>query len=113
MILWRDRLELALGDLWRMKLRTFLTTAGVVIAIAAFVAMLSFGAGMQQNIAEQFDQLGLFNTILVYPGEESDSDTTTAALLNDSTVIDLSGIPGVTHPLCGLLGSLADDGGPS
>lgn len=90
-----DLLENSVGNLWRMKLRAFLTTAGVVIAIAAFVAMLSFGAGMQQNIAERFDELGLFSTIMVYPVEaEAETDTTHPNL--DQAAIDRLGeLPGV------------------
>ena len=38
---YRDFIHLSLGNLWRMKLRSFLTVSGVVIAIAAFVSMLS------------------------------------------------------------------------
>ncbi|MBN4076539.1 ABC transporter permease [Gemmatimonas aurantiaca] len=63
----RDLFLSAAGNLWRMKLRASLTIAGVVIAIAAFVAMLSFGAGMQESITDQFNDLGLFSTMLVYP----------------------------------------------
>ncbi len=63
----RDLIGISLGNLWRMKLRTALTTAGVVIAIAAFVSMLSFGAGNQQLVTDQFNELGLFNTMQVYP----------------------------------------------
>ncbi len=63
----RDLVGISLGNLWRMKLRTVLTTAGVVIAIAAFVSMLSFGAGNQKLITDQFNDLGLFNTMQVYP----------------------------------------------
>lgn len=92
----RDLLETAAGNLWRMKLRAFLTISGVVIAIAAFVSMLSFGAGMQKNVADKFDELGLFSTMYVYPPREGDnSDSTNAPPLDDNAVEMLSGIPGV------------------
>lgn len=61
----RDLVSISTGNLWRMKLRTFLTCSGVIIAIAAFVSMLSFGAGMQENVASEWNKLGLFNTIIV------------------------------------------------
>ncbi len=63
----RDLLQDAAGNLWRMKLRATLTIAGVLIAIAAFVSMLSFGAGMQKTIADNFEAMGLFTTMYVYP----------------------------------------------
>jgi len=92
----RDLLSMALHNLLRMKLRTFLTVTGVVIAIAAFVALLSFGAGNQKYVTEQFESLGLFTTMIVYPPAESNgADTTEAAVLDDSAVERLAGINGV------------------
>lgn len=86
----------SLGNLWRMKLRTFLTISGVVIAIAAFVAMVSFGAGMQQNVSKQFNELGLFSTMLVWPsGESRASDTTHKESLDWAAIEKLAAIEGV------------------
>ena len=67
----RDLVVISTGNLWRMKLRAFLTISGIVIAIAAFVSMLSFGAGNQEYITNQFNDLGLFNTMQVYPKEKN------------------------------------------
>jgi putative ABC transport system permease protein len=100
-----------LGNLWRMKLRSFLTISGVMIAIGAFVAMLSFGAGNQKYITEQYNQLGLLSTMYVYPktteqrsdedephGNENNgksADTAQPAPLNDSVMNWLATLPGV------------------
>ncbi|HTK81892.1 MAG TPA: FtsX-like permease family protein [Bacteroidota bacterium] len=70
----RDLVVISGGNLRRMKLRTFLTSAGVLIAIAAFVSMLSFGAGSQQNIERQFNKLGLFTTMQVYEKDNGRED---------------------------------------
>jgi putative ABC transport system permease protein len=56
------------GNLWKKKLRTFLTTAGVVIGVGALVCMFAFGQGVQRNITNQFNKLDLFNYINVFPG---------------------------------------------
>ncbi len=91
-----DLLSLALHSLLRMKLRTFLTVAGVVIAIAAFVALLSFGVGNQKYVAEQFEGLGLFRTMIVYPPANADADDSTGlAPLNDEILKRLADLPGV------------------
>jgi len=66
MRLW-DYTELSLSNLWKRKLRTFLTTFGVVIGIGALVAMVSFGKGMQKNFTDTFTTLELFNYISVFP----------------------------------------------
>lgn len=92
----RDFLTISIGNLWRMKLRTFLTTAGVVIAIGAFVSMLSFGAGNQKYITDQYNELGLLSTIQVYPQRDDEvADTIEVVPLNDSAIVTLSAIPGV------------------
>lgn len=93
----QDLAQSSTGNLWRMKLRSFLTISGVVIAIAAFVSMLSFGAGMQKNVSEQYNKLGLFSTMQVYPpdkGKVADS-IGRAAVLDRDAVKRLSSIPGV------------------
>ncbi len=106
----RDMLHISVGNLRRMKLRTFLTASGVVIAIAAFVSMLSFGAGMQENVASEFNNLGLFNTMIVYqkdaekefPHDLQEKDTlstnepTKIKPLNNEALRQLSEIPGVS-----------------
>ena len=60
-----DYIEQAWSNLWKKKLRTILTTCGVVIGIGALVTMFAFGQGVQRNIKKQFEQLELFNYITV------------------------------------------------
>jgi ABC-type antimicrobial peptide transport system permease subunit len=92
----RDLVVISTGNLWRMKLRTFLTTSGVLIAIAAFIAMLSFGAGNQEHITAEFNKLGLFSTIQVYPkNRDNATDTTSAAKLDQAALRKIAAIPGV------------------
>jgi len=61
-----DYIEQACGNLRKKKLRTFLTTSGVVIGVGALVCMLAFGQGIQRNITDQFNKLDLFNYINVF-----------------------------------------------
>lgn len=58
-----DYIEQAWTNLWKKKLRTFLTTCGVMIGIGALVTMFAFGQGVQRNITKQFEELELFNYI--------------------------------------------------
>jgi len=60
-----DYIEQAWGNLWKKKLRTFLTISGVVISIGALVTMFAFGQGVQQNIKRRFNEMELFNYINV------------------------------------------------
>jgi putative ABC transport system permease protein len=93
----RDIINNAAGNLWRMKLRSILTISGIVIAIATFVSMLSFGVGMQRNVSEQFETFGLFSTLHVFPArEEGVIDTTkSTAILNQAAIEQFATIPGV------------------
>ena len=92
----RDFVSISTGNLWRMKLRAFLTVSGIIIAIAAFVAMLSFGAGMQRNVSEQYEKLDLFNTMQVYPPRDAQpTDTMPPAILDARAVAAISDLPGV------------------
>lgn len=61
----RDMIALALSNLRRTKLRTFLTTLGVIIGIGALTSMVSFGSGMQKNITDAFEANDLFTSITV------------------------------------------------
>ena len=62
-----DLVDLALTSLWRTKLRTTLTTLGVIIGIGALVSMVSFGTGMQKNITQTFHENDLFTSLHVTP----------------------------------------------
>ncbi|MEW5701552.1 MAG: FtsX-like permease family protein [Candidatus Zixiibacteriota bacterium] len=92
----RDMIALSAGNLLRMRLRATLTIAGVVIAIGAFVAMLSFGAGNQRYVRAEFENLGLFHTMRVFPVRKTAAtDTTARAVLDNAVLRRLGGMPGV------------------
>lgn len=61
-----DYIEQSFSNLRKKKLRTFLTTFGVVIGIGALVSMFSFGKGVQKNVTDSFKEMGLLNYIAVY-----------------------------------------------
>jgi putative ABC transport system permease protein len=61
-----DYIEQSFSNLWRRKLRTVLTTFGVIIGIGALVCMIAYGKGIQKNISESFTQMELFNYISVF-----------------------------------------------
>src|SRR5262249_18752897 len=61
-----DIVALAWRNLRQAKLRTALTTLGVVIGVAAIITMVSFGIGLQENIiVKAFSRLDLFTLINV------------------------------------------------
>jgi putative ABC transport system permease protein len=63
----QDLTDLALRNLREAILRNALTTLGVAVGVASFVAMLSLGVGLQQLASKRLSQSGLFDTIFVTP----------------------------------------------
>jgi len=61
-----DTLVLSIKNLWRRKLRTFLTVMGVMIGCCAIVIMLSLGIAMERNFMTQVKQMGNIMQIQVY-----------------------------------------------
>ncbi len=62
----KDTFLLALKNIRRRKLRSWLTIIGIVIGIATIVALLMLGEGMQQALQDQFDKMGV-SSIRVVP----------------------------------------------
>jgi putative ABC transport system permease protein len=69
----RDLLSTALSNLGRRRVRTALTSVGVVVGILTIVTMVSLGVGVQQEIRNQFAVLGLEN-VIVEPRENQEED---------------------------------------
>jgi len=61
---------IALKALATNKLRSLLTMLGIVIGVAAVIAMIAIGRGAQQNVAEQLSGLGS-NVLVVWPSSAS------------------------------------------
>lgn len=62
----RDLLDMALRNLWKRKLRTFLTILGVVIGTTSIVVMISIGIGMNESFQQQLEGWGSLQVIEVY-----------------------------------------------
>jgi putative ABC transport system permease protein len=63
----RDLTDLALRNLLESFLRNALTTLGVAVGVASFVALVSIGVGLQEMATKKLSQSGLFDTIFVTP----------------------------------------------
>jgi ABC-type lipoprotein release transport system permease subunit len=64
----RDMMASAFGNLTRHKVRTALTTVGVVVGILTIVTMVSLGIGVQREMGDAFNSVGL-ETVRLYPVE--------------------------------------------
>ncbi|MFA7640816.1 MAG: ABC transporter permease, partial [Candidatus Cloacimonadaceae bacterium] len=58
-------MKIALKSLMRNKTRTFLTMLGIIIGVAAVIAMLAIGQGAQKIVEDQVNSMGT-NVIMAY-----------------------------------------------
>lgn len=72
----RDLIRMGIKNLWRRKLRTFLTILGVIIGTTSIVVMLSLGFGMQEALQSQITQMGSLTTINVHKSYDEFGGTT-------------------------------------
>ncbi len=64
---WFQTLRVALRALLRNKMRSFLTTLGIVIGVSAVIAMVAIGDGAKARVEAQFSAMGS-NLLMVLPG---------------------------------------------
>ncbi len=58
----------ALEDFRRNKIRSILTSLGILIGVASVVLLIAFGLGLKKYIGDQFETLGK-NLVMVLPGQ--------------------------------------------
>jgi putative ABC transport system permease protein len=71
-------LKIAYRSLGRNKLRSFLTMLGIIIGVAAVIAMLAIGQGASNAVKAQIASLGT-NMLIVFPGASNQSGVRTQA----------------------------------
>jgi putative ABC transport system permease protein len=75
-MLW-ETVRLALQAIFRNALRSFLTVLGVVIGVAAVIAMVTVGQGSTDQVTEDVAKLGT-NLLMVRPGQAQRGPQTSA-----------------------------------
>jgi putative ABC transport system permease protein len=67
--------KLGIKSLWMHKLRSSLTTLGIIFGVSSVIAMLAIGEGASQEAQAQIERLGSQNIIIktVKPPEEQDA----------------------------------------
>ena len=66
--MWGNTLLLALREIRRNLLRSFLTILGIVIGVAAVITMVTVGNGATRAVSDQISSLGS-NLLMVRPGQ--------------------------------------------
>ena len=94
-----DLLTMSVNNLFRRKLRTFLTVLGVVIGTASIVVMVSIGIGLKEFTIKQYSSYGSLTAIQVYNydnGNSSDKKNPEDSFMTDETMKTFEKIPHVT-----------------
>lgn len=77
-MLFKECFLMAFTALYANKLRSLLTMLGIIIGVAAVIAMVSVGMGVRQNVQESIASLGS-NMLIVSPGSSNRSGPKGAA----------------------------------
>ena len=111
----KDLVSMGIKNLWRRKLRTFLTVLGVVIGTSSIIVMLSLGFGMKEAFKQQISEMGSLNIITVSQGYRGYAEPNMNASkkqeeLNDKSLISFSKIDGVkaVTPIVETSGKIVD-----
>jgi len=110
-----DILTMSFNSLTHRRLRSWLTALGIVVGVAAVVALVSVGQGLQQNVQSQLGGLGA-NIITISLGFQragggfgfgGERATTSTANLTDSDIRIIRSTPGVLY-VDGIVSGRAD-----
>ena len=101
---YRDAMHSALQSLVTNKLRSALTMLGVIIGVAAVIAMVAIGNGAQANVQQAVLALGS-NLVTVSPGNQSSegvrgAGAQAALTYDDCKALTLDAVPAMTALSC-------------
>ncbi|HTY12834.1 MAG TPA: ABC transporter permease, partial [Candidatus Omnitrophota bacterium] len=83
-----EPLRIAIGSLFSNKLRSILTTMGVIIGVAAVITLVSMGEGAKNYILTQIGSWGMgANSLLVHPGAEGSMVPTLSITYEDEIAL--------------------------
>jgi putative ABC transport system permease protein len=92
---WRDLISMAVRNLLKRKMRTFLTVLGVIIGTASIVVMISVGIGMNESFKSQIEQMGSLSIISVYNYGGGATTNQKKVILDKATIDKFKQIEGV------------------
>lgn len=98
-----DFFRLSFFSVKHTKIRSWLTIIGIVIGIAAIVALISISQGLENAITEQFSKLGVQDIRVAPKGMRGPPGSTSVTVLTEKDVETVEKVKGVDY----VLGALA------
>ena len=97
----RESLVMSLRSIASNKVRSFLTALGVMIGVAAVIALVALGNGAQKSVEESLQSLGS-NLLILYSGEPKGSSLVrrnTSSIVPTITQDDLEFLQGLSNEI--------------
>ncbi len=91
----KDFITIALKNLKKRKLRSFLTLLGILISIATVFTLISISLGLEKAVEEQFRLLGSDKFFIQPRGQLAGPGTGGAVTLTEADVNTVEKVPGV------------------
>src|SRR5205085_671923 len=94
-----ESLRVAISGLMANRLRSVLTMLGIVIGVAAVLALTSFGQGFQRYVTSQFQRLGA-NMVIIFPSQPNGANANVIkpkplTVADAEAIADPANVPGV------------------
>lgn len=87
-----DYFILAVNSILHRKLRSWLTIIGIVIGVAAIVALISLSLGLQSTIEEQFEAFGADRILVAAQGFQGPGTSSEGLTDKDSETLEKLGV---------------------
>ena len=88
---WKDMIGMSLSNLFKRKVRTLLTIAGVIIGTCAIVVMVSFGIGIKESMNTMMEGMGDLTIVQINNYNQTPDSTP----LDDDMIAQIEAIPHV------------------
>ena len=88
---WKDMIGMSFSNLFKRKVRTLLTVAGVIIGTCAIVVMVSFGIGINESMNTMMEGMGDLTIVQINNYNQTPESTP----LDDDMIAKIEAIPHV------------------
>ncbi len=72
--MFQESLKIALGAIWVNKMRSLLTTLGIIIGISSVIAVVALGDGLKSSVAKEFENIGVKRIYMTMNWEKTIQD---------------------------------------
>jgi putative ABC transport system permease protein len=106
-----ETIRIALVSLYANRLRSILTTLGIIIGIGAVIGLISLGRGVEDFIASEFESLGS-NLLIVFASPPKSPTRERIEPITTVEATDLLSLPTIQYvaPIHGLIGNINSGG---